>query len=133
MDELFGVLRVAPGSDERDEPGGECVPLGLVFELLGPGAGLRWSINTGWMRRPVLTEQLTAGRQVRASHPGVDRRLESAFPQALPVRVFQPHHDDAADGRMVDGYAPLLFDALFDGGPPAVFAILRELYALEVA
>ncbi|MEV7527671.1 hypothetical protein [Agrococcus sediminis] len=40
--------------------------MGLVFELVGAAATMRWTLNTGWVRRPVMTERLVPGKQWRS-------------------------------------------------------------------
>lgn len=130
MTRFIAGIHVQPGFDDRDQPGGRCSPLGLVFELVGPAATIRWTINTGWLLRPVVTETLRVGPQLRSDRPGVDPHLATEFPEALPVRITGAEQPYGAQGREVEGYGQLLMEALFRGGSDEVFAIMKELHAL---
>lgn len=128
-------LLIEPGYDHRDEIGGGVRPLGLIFELVGPSASVKWGIDTGWVHRPVVTATLKPGPQDRHHRPGVDHQLTQGFPQPLTVSFVDADADtgSAEADRAVPDYEWYLMETLFTGGAPAVFEVLRNIYDTHVS
>lgn len=123
------TIRIAPGHDRRDEPNGQAIPLGIVFELEGPEGRVAWSINSGWVHRPVLTDRLQDGPQERGSQPGVDHALAHGFPQSMTVFAIHAGANSIDEGRWLEEYdKESLLDALTSDGSAAVFSQLAEVY-----
>lgn len=124
-------IRVEPGYDHRDE-GGDVVPLGIIFDLVGPRVRVSWGISTGWVQRPVLTDTLRPGAQVRGNRPGVDPMVEIPFPRPMVVSIVDPSAHPGEPDLAAPDYERYLLEALFAGGAPAVFSILRTIHDVYV-
>ncbi|WP_413318301.1 hypothetical protein AA0Z99_00115 [Agrococcus sp. 1P02AA] len=125
-------IRVEPGYDLRDE-GGQVVPLGVVFDLKGPRARISWGIDTGWVQRPVLSDRLHTGAQLRGDRPGADPLANIRFPRSLIVSIVDPSAHPGESDIAAPGYEEYLLEALFAGGAPAVFSILRTIHDVHAA
>lgn len=124
-------IRTTPSLDHRDEPGGAVSPFELIFELEGAEGRVVWPINTGWVKRPVVTQRMKHGRQARADRPGVDHHLVRGFPDAVAISVIQ--FGDPNSETFVDDLGDKLLDELITEGETGVFTILREVYRLHLA
>lgn len=125
-------IRVDPGFDHRDQGGG-VTALGVIFDLQGPRVRVSWAIDTGWVQRPVLTDELRPGEQVRGTRPGVDPLVDIAFPRPLTVSIVDPDTSGSKPDIPAPDYERYLLEALFAGGAPAVFSILRTIHDVYVA
>jgi len=134
MTNITRRTRIVPSTDSRDIPGGSCVGMGLVFEVEGEAGRIVWSVNTGWVARPIVTPTMVPGAQKRAEQPGVDKHLAQNFPQPLSVAVIHAGSEDF-ESEVNDGWFPgadshswVLLDALVTEGEPAVFEKLEAIY-----
>ncbi|WP_405216537.1 hypothetical protein [Agrococcus sp. Ld7] len=127
MPDYKTTIRIAPGHDSRDEGGGVRA-LVIIFDLQGPRARVSWGIDTGWVQRPVLTTELQPDTQIRGDRPGVDSDAVLEFPQPLIVSIVDPTAHPGEPDIAVHDYEWYLMEALFSGGAPAVFSILRTIH-----
>jgi len=124
----FTTVRVIACRDSRDQPAGEVTPFGVAFDLEGPAGRVNWSLNTGWVDRPVITERLQTGVQERSDRPGVDPLLAREFPKPIDVHVMPAGAVEVEDGWPVRGMADELLRTMVRDGQEAVFAILKSVY-----
>lgn len=124
----FTTVRVIACVDGRDEPAAELTPFGIAFDLEGPAGRVNWSVNTGWVDRPVQTERLRPGVQERSDRPGVDPLVAREFPKPMDVHVMPAGAVEVADGWPVRGMADELLRTMVRDGQEAVFVILKSIY-----
>lgn len=127
------TVRAIACIDDRDELTGKAIPFGIAFDFEGPGGRVTWSLNTGWVDRPVQTNELRLGKQQRSDKPGVDATRARDFPKPMDVHILPAGAVDPDDGWSIDTHSEELLRTLVRDGQEAVFDTLRRLYDEHLA
>lgn len=144
LNDFTTEIRVHPGYDYRDDPSGTrgAHNLSLDFILRGPEGAINWTLNTGWLHRPLAGAMVRGRTPDRRDKPGADARLYDLYPSAGGV---SSHLHDKREEYMLGpnpcniiggscygdtGYTigDEVLEAMFVGGHEAVWTKLREIY-----
>lgn len=137
-------IRVIPGYDHRDEPGGRGADgCDLVLTLTGDLGAIVARVDTGWMTRPLAGDLIRGAVQQRRPKPGIDANLVGCYPSGGGMYAHSPVQHDGfesesdecpyLDGKPcwcygVLGGADGVLERLVSGGSDAAFELMAEFY-----
>jgi hypothetical protein len=145
MTDFTREIKILPGYDHRDDPGGQGGAHGcdMLLILAGELGAITAEISTGWMTRPLAGRMVRGQAQSRREKPGIDAGLVDQYPSGSYVGSHSPirrgEYDTVRDSCGHLGGAPCfsdgsylaadrILDALVAGGSDAAFGEMAGLY-----